>query len=247
MANLSFTLTQLTNAVLHATGKSAGLDTGNNVTDLVNQAVSYLATFSNWTWRYKVLSLDFVASQAYVALPSDFGELSILRGGSTTRRNLIPVSLDRILLMRQSLASSSNGTKETYYAITSTPQIGVTALPTLRLELYPTPSASESGAAVGMYLRDIPTLSGGTDVPDIDTAFMPCLLKLCRGLGKMYETPDQANPEWELAHKELANLKIRDGMKQGSVVGRLIGTTQMIDSNSWDGWSRFSTDSPISV
>ncbi len=247
MANFSLTLTQLTAAALHATGKTAGLDTGNNVTDLINQAIQYLANFTSWSWRNKVLSLDFVSGQAYVALPADFSELVLLRGGSVSRRTMVPVSLDTIQLYRQSIASTSSGQSVTYYAYTSTPQASATAAPIARLELFPTPTASETAAAVGVYQRLIPALSSGTDVPDLDPSMLPVVMLAVRGYAKMFETPEQANPELEMAHKMLGDLKTRDGMKQGTCVGRLIGTVQQIDGAGWDGSSRFSTDTPISV
>lgn len=233
------TSTTLENAVLHAVAKST-LDTGNTANDVVNHALQYLASYKGWNWRFAALSLDFVQSQSYVALPADFEELISVTGANNTFNSVVVVSLDDINKLRQ--ATSWTGTV-TYVAVSETTQASAGAAPIYRLEIFPTPAAALSGAIIGTYRKAIPTIAT-TSVPNIPSAYHYALLTLCRAFGKLFEMGDPG-PEWQIAHDELDRLVIRDGVAQPTL-GRMRGTAER-PSDWMSSNDRFYPFSPISV
>jgi len=110
---------------------------------LINMAGELLTSMQPWTWlRRPIAGLNFVASQEWVALPEDFGELVAL-----DRDNLDGwewVGLDDLLEMRygrQSIAAGYAGA-----VVTALPPVGSTAPDAARIEIFPTPAANVTGA-----------------------------------------------------------------------------------------------------
>lgn len=227
MAFNAYASSTLEAAVLHACGKTAGLDTGNSINAVVNIALSHLANYSAWNWRMKALSLDFVISQSYIAAPEDFGELVVARGPSTSpSRRVTMTSLDQISRYR---GTGGGSIYDIFLALSETAQASATVTPLRRFEIFPTPAANETGAIVGVYRKLIPTIAT-TSVADIPSQYQPPLLMLCRAFGKIMENdlPPEMVPEWNIAHTQLEQLKIRDGMAQ-PIAGKIRGTSQGTD------------------
>src|ERR1017187_2515887 len=60
--------------MLQAVGNPAALSTGIVLIDVLNEALQYVFTYDNWTWRARSpVLLDLVVNQSYVSLPADFG------------------------------------------------------------------------------------------------------------------------------------------------------------------------------
>lgn len=230
---LPYTFTALQNAVTHATGKTAGLDSGNSAADVVNDALITLALRKPWRWRRKALSLDFTADQSYVALPADFEELWALTGAVSTVGRAMPTDLQDIVQWRQTTGATG---QTCWYAVSITPQTSATASPVARLEIYPTPAATVSAALTGYYLRRPPLLSGGTDLPDMPVHFCAALKYLARAMGKASEGNDQ-DPDWSMYQTLLLDLERSDALSQPSL-GAVRGTTDFVQ-NQFDSDVRF--------
>lgn len=208
MALLSYTLTLLQNAVLHSLGRTPASTT--TTTEIVNDAILHFGNAHPWKWRDTAMTLNTTISQSYVALPTDFEQLISLRSGTSTTRAVIPASLDEIMTMRQ-LNTGIGG--YFYYCVSWTTQASVTANPVARLEIYPTPAASETGTFAGKYRRQIVTLSAGSDVPDVPTWCMAALKQMVRAWAVFVEDQQQGT-DWELAQQMLDQCKKIDGTTQ---------------------------------
>lgn len=197
MALQTYTLTNLQDACKHATGVTTPA-TGNSYTNVVNDAIQYLASMRPWPWRQDSLSLNLTQDQNYVDLPADFAQLQVLhRSGNFKAARA--VSLDKLILYRAGGLGSIPDAFLAYCVVGKEPA-SVTALPTYKLELFPTPAASETAALVGIYLRQIPTVSSGTDVPAVPGQWQSPLLSLVRAFAQSYEneTPLEQTPDWPI-------------------------------------------------
>src|SRR5512146_1599947 len=166
MAVLTYTFQKLQQACQHASGGVATPATGSTWADVVNDALQWLATCYPWSWRNTALSLNLTLDQNYVSLPADFGELVTLRRNSTVN-GALQVSLERLINFRTGIFPTGFTAGDYYYALSAAAQANVTSAGTFRLELYPTPAASETGGLLGIYRRIPPAMSGNTDLPDI--------------------------------------------------------------------------------
>lgn len=237
-----FTLLQLQNAALHACGRST-IKAGNSTLIMVNMAIDEIATSHPWIWRYKSTTLDYVISQSYIALPSDFEALRYLRGGLNLHNSVIPTSLDRIYILRQTPNISAN--LSVFYAVVSTPQSGVTTQPPYRLEIFPTPAANQTAALQLDYLRNVPDLANGTDVADMPDQLSAVLLMMVRGYAELMELNNPGGC-WAVAHQMLEEAKLRDTMTQ-PIQGRLRGTVEEVSQPCNDSKWRFYTDTPVNI
>lgn len=221
MANNTYTLSDLTKAVVHVLGGQP--DSNLSTTQIVNGALNNLANHAPWTWRQKALSVPSVANQSYINLPTDFQEfLTVKRAGDTTCGMVESVTIDRIIEARQSGATTlAAGGAGLFYCLNFTPQTSVTAEPTPIVELYPTPTSLINPFLVGVYLRQIPKLSGSTDLPDIPSTFHELLLWWCRAYAVAYET-GQFGADAQMVSNLLAECERLDGRSQGHV-GRMRG------------------------
>lgn len=224
MALHSYTFLALQQACQHATGKATP-DTGSTYAGVVNDALYHLATVRAWHWRTTALSLDLVASQSYVNLPTDFGELYALAGtANTTLPTVHWTSLDRIAALRQQQGIAGS---DLFVALSYAAQASSTAAPTARLEVFPTPAANATAAITGFYLRVPPAMSGNTDVPDVPAVYLPALKALCRAFA-VSDEDQQVGPDWDRANAMIAQLAGRDTMAQPHG-HRVVGTVDFVD------------------
>lgn len=221
MANHVYTFSSLKSAVEHAIG--GAFDSTTSSTDVVNDALDYLANAHQWSWLYRALSLNFVASQNYVALPSDFRELHTAQRVGTLRQ-LRPASLDQIQGWR-STTTLSAPTLHQYFALSMTPQTSVSAVPVWRMELYPTPTSNETGAVIGTYLRIIPKLTSDGDVADIPPHLFRTLKHLCRAMAVSAHT-QASGEDWRLANEGIAQAIKLDSAVEYSI-GPIRGAVQL--------------------
>lgn len=228
MALHTYTFTQLQTAINHALGGTPSADT--TAADIVHDALSWLCDYFPWTWLRKSMSLSLTSAQSYVALPVDWKQFQAAIRASTFNR-MVPVTLEDIAALRANAIVTS--TFDLYYAISITTQASATAAPIYRLEIFPTPTSTTANAITGTYLRIIPKMSGGTDVPDIPPPWHPALKSLCRAMAVSDQFQDE-NPDWMRAKGLLDSLVVVDGIGQGSL-GRMrgaVGGMRAYDENS---------------
>lgn len=225
---MGYTLTSLSNEVIHALGKSAPASPL-TATIHVNDAVGWMCSSHQWSWLQEDLSLNLVDAQAYVAMPSDFGRLLVAHRVTTFAR-LVPVSFDKLIQYRATQLSAVEGMVGFYYCLRAEKQASVTAAPVWRMELYPTPSASETGGIVGIYQRLPRAMTTGTDVPDMPDEYHIALKYLCRAMAIQSEE-DRMSSDWDRYNEAIAILKQKDGDVQ-SDLGQMEGGifTHTLDS-----------------
>lgn len=234
MADQVYTFAGLKSAALHAVAKSA-LDTGSSETDIVNDAIVYLWTLRRWRWRQVSENLSLVANQSYIALAADYGRTLSLAGYIGTNYRVRPVTIGVLNEMRQRQGLSGF---DLFYAISWTPQTGVTLSPVARLEIFPTPAGNVSNALTHIYEKRVPKLSGATDVPDFPSDYLPALHKLVRARA-LDETNGEGAGTGEMAWFErmIQPLIDEDELSQPNS-SPVPGTVQMI-SDQWPMDARF--------
>lgn len=178
MALYTATLDQLRATVqLALDGQSADAQFGSD-TNLINEAISEFSGMHPWAWRRAALSLNTIASQNYIDLPTDLAHVDNIAAVGTSLAPTQPVTLEELVAMRQaSLGVSGN---RWYWSVSWQSQASVTVLPRPRLELYPTPTASVTPAFVGHYQKIIANLTDPTDVPNVPSNLQPLLRQWVR-------------------------------------------------------------------
>lgn len=176
--------------------------------ELVNEAGQYLCAMHDWGWLERpAASLDFVANQTYVSLPSDFGKLV----KAVMLNNLSAIVYETSLTHIERLRGSTYVDPFVYYVAIAYPaQSGATTLvPNPRLEIWPTPGTSETGAMSAVYLAGWTVLSAMNHVAAIPLDMEPLLLQLVRAYG-------QAAGRGGIMLQDLL-----DRIEQGAMVNRL--------------------------
>lgn len=226
MANRTYTLAQLETAVQQAWGGNASATL--TAAEVVNDALDWLANRHEWSWLLRPLSLNFVASQNYIALPADFkGMHSLVHNSSMSV--LAEVPLQSILLRRANASIVVTNGFNYSYAITAAPQASATAEPTWRLELYPTPTTATTAAFTGVYTRIIPLLTGSTSLPDIPAQYHRLLKMVCRAMAVSQQT-QEGSEDWRIVMDELEQAKASDGLVSGSL-GSMVGTIHRCEND----------------
>lgn len=156
----------------------------------------------------------------FAPLPADFSQVWVLKSATNSFRDVMPTSMEDLISRRQFAYGSSY---ELFYCVSYLPQTTLLVEPQPILQLFPTPTVSLAGALQGVYLRRIPALVNGTDMPDIPSPFHELLLVLCRALAVSTEE-DQMGTDWALFDKMLPTFAAEDGMMQGSRFARMVST-----------------------
>ena len=153
--------------VLHALGNPDTASLGITAGDIVNDALEHIATMHDWQWTSTgEAQLDITIDQDYVELPADYGTLIALEHNESWTDQMIPVTWQTLLWFRNyPITSWTSGffyTINTGNVETGSEEVGL-SLPTINL--YPTPSATESGAIKIVYRRFLRRLVDDTDRP----------------------------------------------------------------------------------
>ena len=215
---LTYTLLDLVTAVTHAL--SGPPNANNPAAQIVNRAMNWLVSRHDWSWRRKIVALDFVANQNYITLPEDFATILSVKSAPSSFREVVPTSIDDLLERRQFAYGSSY---ELYYAIAAAEQTDSDELPATRLELFPTPGANLTGALALAYHRKLPLLVADDDVPDMPGVYHDLLLVLCRAMAVSTEE-DQASGDWQLFNTMFADFTAEDGKAIGNSAGQMCST-----------------------
>jgi len=169
-----YTLAQLKLACQHAAGGIATPASGSSWEDVVKDSIRHITCMHAWTWRERLMLLDLAADQEVVDLPDNFGQLvSLARTDKITacRR----VSLSRINELRSYPIAIEVGVM--LYCVTGD-NVPYT------LEIYPTPTATVTGALRGVYLRGPEYPATDSDTVSMPESFGTALKALCRAWAK---------------------------------------------------------------
>lgn len=180
MSFRTVTLQQLRLAYTQARGHAQNAQI-ESVDNAINDALMELVSAHEWQWRQASLSLDTVANQSYVDLPTYFASMQTLKlfNQGAGWLPIHPVTMDQILAFRSATnAVATSGSY--YYCVTWNPQATSTDIPLARLELFPTPATAVTGQIQGRYNSVPAALAGDTDVPNIPPQFQQALLRLVR-------------------------------------------------------------------
>lgn len=190
---MALTLAGLRTVLTHALG---GGDPAVIVTDatttkdqIINEAGRFLCTMHQWKFLERPpATLDFTASTAYVPLPADFMELIAYTYASALTSAFQLTTFQSLASLR---AANLNATAVYYGCIVQPTQAATTSAPPIaRLELYPTPAASVTGALSVWYRAGWTEFAGGaatTVIANIPTWAETLLVTLVRNFARGYE------------------------------------------------------------
>ncbi|MCC7407388.1 MAG: hypothetical protein IT442_04910 [Phycisphaeraceae bacterium] len=205
--------------VRHALGSPAEAEMDIAPATIVNDALEHLAALHAWNWLISGEKyLDLTASQPYVELPDDFGDLISLAAGSSWNASLAPVTWDEMIALRR--GSLATGAWSSYVYCVSTGNVetgdedaGLT-LPTL--ELYPTPTETVVDALSFIYRRVPRRLVDDTDRPQIPSYLDRALSLLARGFARTDYEDDPESAYTRELRSILADAMNRDGLTRTS-------------------------------
>jgi hypothetical protein len=147
-----------------------------DIDDLINAGIMRFVTARPWRWRERSMLLNTVAAQNYIDLPADLAQLVELKTVGTLTGTINLVTLEEIARMRATTPISN--TLIYWAALSWTTQSSASGQPIPRLELFPTPDASTTGAFTGHYLYLPAILVNNNDVPNVPPSMLPAL-KAC--------------------------------------------------------------------
>lgn len=217
-------------------------DTSSQIAPLsiINEAGHQFCNMHPWKWLERFSSsLDYVASQTYVSLPADCGEVLALYATSTNVSQFEMVSFQELLRLRSVGTTVVTGT--TYGAL-AYPAFTTAAEPAaVRLEVFPTPSASDAGALSIFYRAIWVDASPETDYLDVLPWMIPLYKQVLRAYARGVEEEDVASMSERLAAIQLGPVFKaaceRDGRVQPSYGTMTGGAIAMARKRTWwGGW-----------
>ncbi len=182
--------------------------------EIVNMAGEHLLGIRSWNWLIGAsASVGFVADQAYSALPTDFLATVGLQKTSALVSNYREIDLKRLLELRtRELPYTS---LITYGAVVFVSTAGAAPLP--RLEIWPTPTATDATAMTLYYRR-------GWTEPAADTTEIPVpawchdlFLDYCRAFAQGYEEDMSATLGQRIAEIDEGPIMKRCVRRDGAV------------------------------
>lgn len=203
---------------------------------ILNEAGEFLVSMHRWGWLERPpATLDLVSGQAYVSLPSDFSELVAYDATNSLVNSLSMTTHQHLLELRtnQIQSTSWNFWASIVYAV------GTNGVPAPRLEFWPTPSASDTGALTIIYRAGWTALSDDSDTIAMPSWMHSLYLACVRAFAKGYEESDAAPLEQWLALIEqgpqFRAAKLQDSATQTDF-GTLEGGAAQLGgyTRSWD-------------
>lgn len=206
---------------------------------VLNRSGEALVSMHSWTWLLRPpTSLDLVASQYWVDLPTDFAEIvapPTCTGLSTNSLEL--VSVQRILEARNGLTAITPAAFRGAIVYTA----GTTTVPpTARIELDQAPSADAADAITLFYRAGWVPLAAETDLVPIPSWIEQLYIQVVLAHALGMELPEEGNVEQRmesvLASRSFQTAKARDGRAQQSF-GQMRGgamTRFLVPSVPWN-------------
>lgn len=181
---MSITYASLKNYVKHALAGDPASDI--DYSNIINEAGRYLYNCHQWKFRERPpATVNFVASQAYVELPEDFGELVSYTMTSGLTRGLQLTTFRELAQLQASDVSAS----DYFWAAISHPEQTQDSkdMPKPRLEIWPTPTSSETGAITIWYRAEWLELEDDADKANVPKWAVSLLTILVRTFAQGYE------------------------------------------------------------
>lgn len=189
----------------------------------LNEAGREVFTQIPWNMRRAApTTLVAVASQEFIALPSDWAQLDSVNPQNAGSWSVQLVTIADIMRMRSTPGTFDAGTTFIAFGAWVT-QAAVNASPTQRCEIYPTPTTNGSPTLNVTYLRRWRELSSGsgTDLPNIPNEFEAALVAKFTAIAWRREY-GEAHPDEALYLAEIERLKAEEAGQQ-VFVGRIRG------------------------
>lgn len=205
------------------------------LTEIVNQAGEHLFARS---WRFRERTTKFinlVATQAYVALPTDCEEIMSILSTASLGYLIEMVTPDHMEQLRQ-LGLTMTGPTVTHATFSRIPPtVDGDALPEARLDIYPTPSANSANAIAVRYRAKWVAIAEGAD----DGYLMPIpkyidalYIGYVRAFAQAYEDEGLSGRLQEIDGGPLLSTALtKDGLLQRDL-GR-VRPSRSGDSNNW--------------
>jgi hypothetical protein len=214
---MALTITKLRNRIKLALGGTVASTIDQD--DIVNEAGRLLHVMHLWKFTERPpVSLNFTQDQAYVDLPSDFGQAVEIRYNADALNLFRLATFAEIAELRSALITPPS----TYHgAIVQPGQTSATAaMGSPRLELAPTPSAAVSDALKLWYRAKWTeiTYSTGNEVANVPAHVETLLSELVAAVAQGYNERDAGSMSARLAEIEAGplfqNAVTYDGMIQ---------------------------------
>ncbi len=158
-----------------------------SATQIVNEAGRHLFSMNEWTFRTRPpTTLGLTASQAYIALPSDFDEL-VAYSPASGKSEVFTLTKAADLAHHRTHPVGKAG--DYWMALVQPTQVATTSgSPVQRLELWPTPAATVS-SVMNIWYRALWTeLDSEDDVPNIPLWVEPVFVRTVRAFAIGYHT-----------------------------------------------------------
>ena len=184
---------------------------------IVNDAGRYLFAMHGWRWRDRPpVTLDFVADQAYLTLPGDFGfgEIVSLAADNAVNYSVQVTTLSEVERYR---AAGMDWHMGFLVALAYPGQTDASSAPaTARLEIEPTPQNNRSDALRLVYRAGWVELSGNTDVANVPPAMESLLVELVRAFAVRDRTFSREPLDQLESSSFVQRLKAADGRAQAN-------------------------------
>ena len=213
-----YTFLQLKTAVEHALGRVP--DSRTTSGQVVNRAIEHLFNAHPWSWRKRVIELNFTNGQNFISLPADFGEVvEVERGLSVWTGDIRKIVDSDLAVMTRSAWTRTGMMGWLLYGVNqATP-----ADPgTFHLRVVPTPLESVTSAIIVTYNTRVPdAISSDTALPPVPVGSHDTLMAICRAMAVSMEEQSDSH-EWQVA-KVMIDRDIAADLR---IVGNLPGAAK---------------------
>lgn len=215
---IPLTVADFTARMKQAIGNS-NPSTGFVLLDVLNESVQYIFTYSNWSWRQRApILLDLVSGQDFVSLPPAFGTAGEVDGVASLWSPLSFVFLTGLNEIARYRGLPVQNFLTYYLALSFPTQASTSVAPAQpRLEIWPTPQTSVTGAFRIIYRAGPVLLTDDTNVPNLPPEFTTALTLVSRARAMQYElgsSVPETLAEMAAATAELDRLMEYDGLSQ---------------------------------
>lgn len=219
---MSLTIFEADRHIAHALGGNlVGIDQRR----ILDEAGRKLLSLRGWNWaRRPSTTLTLTSAQSYITLPVDFGSIVAIEYTSTSWNRVRQVTIPDIARMRSESWPSSDG-----IYVAPTFSVDSDGIPSPRLEVYPTPTATSAGALTLNYSIRWPDMSVADEnfipVPDwMESVY----IQLVRATAWGYQDDTMSDrvarvvsgPEWFAAVRMDESLQPMFGPLRGGMTSR---------------------------
>jgi len=176
------------------------LPPGLPVVEVINDTGQWLVASRPWKWLQRAsTTMSLVDGQSYLTLPTDLQTILAIEMTNSLTNSMHLTSFDELMRLRTSSISTSFGYWGAVVYPTQTSPAAVPAGP--RLDIYPTPSANETGAVTIFYRAGWTSVMAGSDQTRLNLPdwMEPTFKQALRAFGRGYEMEDDVSMSKRLA------------------------------------------------